>query len=287
VLVVLATYFSAASYYMNRHWKTEESFWYQSVRYGATALAHNNYARQISRKDPAAAEQHYLEALRQSPNHVYASINLGMFYINQGRPQEGLALLRNTARLNPRWALTHYWLAQGLYELDRNEEALAALMRAADLDRRRLQYQYDAAEALQRAGREGESVTYLERITAMNPGFEQTLFLLGWAHQKRGNSALAINEYQRFLKMQPEHVEARFNLAYLLMQESQYQAAIAHFEAVLKLQPGYREVHNHLANCYEALGNRDLAERHRALYREAPPPGGERASSGREPDISI
>jgi len=287
ILAVLTAYFSAASYYMNRHWKTEESFWYQSVKYGATALAHNNYARQISRKDPAEAEQHFLEALRQSPNHVYASINLGLFYIKQGRPKEGLALLKRTAHLNPRWALAQYWLAQGLYELNRNDEALAALMQAANLDRRRLQYQYDAAEALQRAGREVESVTYLERITAINPGFQQALFLLGWAHQKQGNRPQAIDEYEQFLKIQPGHVEARFNLAYSLMQESQYEAAVAQFEAVLKLQPEYREAHNHLANCYEALGNRDLAEKHRALYREAPPSAGEPAPGDREPDISI
>ena len=93
VLVVFIAYSAASSFYINTHWRTEESFWHQSVEYGGRALAHNNYGLAVSGRDPDLAEFHYLEALRQEPFNIYPNINLGMLYVRDGRQDEGLALL--------------------------------------------------------------------------------------------------------------------------------------------------------------------------------------------------
>ena len=54
----LTLYFGLASITMNTVWRTEESFWGQSVRYGGMALAHANYGVSVVRKDPELAEEH-------------------------------------------------------------------------------------------------------------------------------------------------------------------------------------------------------------------------------------
>ena len=99
LLSVFVLYSSVSSFYINTHWKTEESFWRQSVEHGGRSLAHNNYGLAIAASDPAQAEFHYLEALRQEPLNVYPNINLGMLYVRNGRQDEGLTLLR---QLRPR-----------------------------------------------------------------------------------------------------------------------------------------------------------------------------------------
>lgn len=267
ILSGVIVYFSVSSYFINQHWKNEETFWKQSVKYGAVALAHNNYGLAITRQNPELAELHFQEALRQNPYHIYANINLGMHYLRNNKQDKGIAILRQTVRQNPDWALAHYWLYQGLKLTGAIEESIQPIRRAADLDPRQLRYQYEAASQLQKTGNKADSIQYLERINAINPNFRQTGFLLAFAHQKLGHSQLAINEYELFLEREPSHVQARFNLAFELMKTNSCRSATPHFDKVIELNPNYREAHLYLAKCHDQMGNEGLAKFHQEKYR--------------------
>ena len=263
----LVLYFSVSSYYINTHWKTEESFWEQSVKYGADTLAHQNYAFSIVGKNPQLAEHHYLEALRQNPFHIYANINLGLLQIRQGKEEQGLLRLYRMATLNHDWAMPHYWLAAGLKIAGQKEEALKELQIAADLDPRSLKYQYSAARALQESGKPSAAIPYYKQIMGLNPEYKSTGFWLGFAFQKTNQSQQAIDSYNRFLEHYPNDVQGHFNLAYELMNENDCQTAIVHFDKVLELRPSYLEAHKHLARCYRKLGQTQLADDHLSTYR--------------------
>ncbi|NIR59050.1 MAG: hypothetical protein GWO02_05780, partial [Gammaproteobacteria bacterium] len=98
-LVVLA---GAATFgHTNRVWRTEESLWAQSVRFGGTALAHLNYGRSVQARDPALSEHHYRIALQRTPDHVYTHINLGVLLVGQGRVDEGLRHARHAVAAAP------------------------------------------------------------------------------------------------------------------------------------------------------------------------------------------
>jgi tetratricopeptide (TPR) repeat protein len=268
ILVVLTSiYFSIATFQINKHWKTEESFWGQSVKYGAVALAHNNYALAIARTNPGLAEHHLLEAIKQSPTHIYANINLGMHYLRNGKKADGLRLLSKMVKLNPDWALAHYWLAEGLKLNGEKDKAIVEVKTAADMDPHSLKYQHEAGRAIQSDGVISEAIPYLKRAVEMNPDYELVEFWLGFAYQKTGRSNEAIASYERFLERNPNHMQTQFNLAYELMKMNDCQTAVAHFKKVLSLKPGYLEVHLHLSNCYRALGNQALSEKHGAIYR--------------------
>ena len=267
VLSGLVLYFSISSYHINSHWKTEESFWQQSVKYGATALAHQNYALAISGKHPELAEHHYLEAIRQVSFHIYANINLGMLHIRMGKKEEGLQRLRRMVKLNPNRASAHYWLSAGLNSTGQKDEALKEIVLAADSDTRSLWYQYAAARALQNAGKRAESIPYFERIISLNPDYEQTEFWLGFSYQKTGQSQKAIDMYNRFLQSHPNHAQSHFNLAHELKSVKDYNTAVVHFKKTLELKPSYRAAHLHLSICYKALGDDELAAHHMATYK--------------------
>jgi tetratricopeptide (TPR) repeat protein len=265
VLVVFIAYSAASSFYINTHWKTEESFWHQSVEYGARALAHNNYGLAVSGRDPDLAEFHYLEALRQEPFNMYPNINLGMLYVRDGRQDEGLALLRATAARNSASPVAAYWLSKGLGVAGLKQEQLDAAIRAAELDAGLL-YQYEAGSLLHFAGDTTGSIPYLERVVAKSAGYEQALFMLAFAHSKLGDTELAIAEYERYLRIHPEHVQSHFNLGYELSSRAECPAAIEHFDTVLALQPEYAAAHFQLAKCYRALGDEAAAREQDALY---------------------
>lgn len=267
VLSALIVYFSISSNHINTYWKTEESFWQQSVKYGAESLAHQNYGLSIARKSPDLAETHYLEALRQDPFHIYANINLAMLHIKMGKQDEGLKRLEQMVALNPEWALAHFWLSKGLSIAGKESQALSALVRAADLDKRSLEYQYKAARGLHQAGRASQSIPYYLRVLGLNPEYELVGFWLGFAYQKEGESTNAIEAYRRFIELQPDHSQAHFNLAYELMTRREFQLAVPHFEEVLQLKPNYFEVHLHLSACHKSLGNESLAATHLALWK--------------------
>jgi len=81
LLSCLAVYFSASSYHINTHWKTKESFWAQSVEYGAVAIAHQNYGLAVVRKEPEPepANHSSLPSMRQlrSPANIAIKIYIG------------------------------------------------------------------------------------------------------------------------------------------------------------------------------------------------------------------
>ncbi len=258
-------YFGVSTYALNRNWHTEERFWAQSVRYGATPLAHMNYARSIQRRDPALAEHHYLETLRRVPDHVYAHINLGMLYIHSGRADEGLELLRRSVTLAPRWGLTHYWLARAYRMLEQPAEARLVMRRAAELDPRHLDYQYQTARDFQRAGEAAQSLPFLQRIERIYPGYRDAGFMHAYALQQVGDWAAAERKYRQFLARQPQHFQARFNLGHGLMEAGRCREAIAEFLQALEQRPDHRSTHHWLARCYRAIGDEPAASRHAEL----------------------
>jgi tetratricopeptide (TPR) repeat protein len=263
-------YFGCASrFILNPVWATEESLWQHSVRYGATTTAHHNYARSVSGKDAALAEQHYREAIRMEPGNVFSHINLGLLLMGTDRVEEGLKLVRRAVTLVPDWALAHYWLSRALSQLGEVQEAAAESARASDLDPRQHEHAYQAAYDAQLVGDYPASLRYLERLHSLVESHKESLFLQGFALQQTGALEASIPTYRKFLQQQPSHYQAHFNLAHALMRTGQYEQAIPEFEKTLLLKPGYTEVHYHLSNCFRRLGRSAEAAHHTALYQAA------------------
>ncbi|MCP4202664.1 MAG: tetratricopeptide repeat protein [bacterium] len=245
VVLLLAVYLGISSYILNGIWRTEESFWAQSVRYGATPLGHMNYARSIQGRDPARAERHYLEALQRAPGHVYTHINLGMHYLATGRPVEGLAHARRAAEIAPGWAIAHHWLSKAYRHTGDIAGAQAESRIAADLDPRNLEYQYQAAYDLYDQGELEAMLLYLERVAERDPGHRLTLFLQGVALQQLGRWSEAEASYRRFLKFHPGYAQAWFNLAHGLMSAGRCDEAVAGFEEALRLDAADQSAAHH------------------------------------------
>jgi tetratricopeptide (TPR) repeat protein len=262
----LVVYFSLASVALNRVWRTGETLWTHSVAHGGDALAHHNLAMSITDRDGPRVRRHLEEAIRRSPNFVLAHLNLGLWLIQHGQVEAGLAECEWARRLEPDWAQTHYWLAKAYGRLGRRAEAAAASARAATLDPHNRMYLKQAAYDAQATGDYGGSLAFIGRLQALGMNDPETLFLSGFARQKMGDLPGAVADYRAYLLQDPRHAQVLFNLAFGLMTLGNYPEAIIRFEEVLKLKPEYREVHFHLATCYEKLNRPERAARERDMY---------------------
>ena len=253
VVAIVISYFSIASIYLNTTYRTEETLWTQSVRYGGHATAHMNLAMSINdRNDPRVGE-HLQAVLRMNPNYVLANINMGLYLINRGDHREGLDLLEKAAELAPSWAQSHYWLAKAYSQLGKKPQAYASAVRAATLAPRDLEYQYDAARYCQDEKKFAQSLKYLSIIEQRNPRFRRTLFMKGFALQMLDRTAEAIRAYRQSLGVENDYYQTHFNLAYACMASDNYTEAIYHFQKTLTYKPDYTEVHDHLQKCIHAL----------------------------------
>lgn len=264
----LVLYFGLASVALNRVWRTGETLWTHSVAYGGDALAHHNLAMSIADRDDPRVQRHLEEAVRRSPNFVLAHLNLGLWLIQHGQVETGLAECERARRLEPDWAQTYYWLARAHGRLGRRAEAAAASARAATLDPDNRMYLKQAAYDAQAAGDFVGSLAFTGRLQALGMNDPETLFLSGFARQRTGDLPGAVADYRAYLLQDPRHAQVLFNLAYALMKLGYFPEAIIRYEEVLKLKPEYREVHFHLAACYEKLNRPELAARERDLYAD-------------------
>lgn len=265
----LVVFVSCASIGLNTTWRTDNTLWSYSVRYGGDALAHLNLAMSYpDRRDPRVRAN--LEAaLALDPSYALAYMNLGLLLIDLGQPRQGLADCLSAVRLAPQWAMGRYWLAAAYRTLGRDGDAAAQSATAAYLDWTNVQYKYQAALDAQRLGNFQGSLAYLRSIVATYPGYSDALFALGYADWKLGQTSAAIATYQAYLQTHPTHVQARFDLAYALMTQHRYREALAQFKQTLARDPAYVEIHYDLVRIYQALGNRLLAAQQLRAYRTA------------------
>ena len=239
-LAVFALYFGAASFWMNRIWRTDETFWEQSVRYGASARGHLNYGHAIQVEDPDLAEHHYRKALELAPGYVHAYINLGMLQMIHGKTAEGLATVKQAVEVAPEWALSHHWMGVAYRQAGDLLAGHEASRRAADLDPRNVEYQYQAAFDLYSIGELADSLSYLERIHAVIPSYKESLFLEGFALQQLGRWAEGEPLYRRYLEQNPGNAQVWFNLGYGLANAGDCGAALPNFEKCLELEPTHQ-----------------------------------------------
>jgi len=246
---LLVLYLGLASVYLNGTWKSAETLWSHSVRFGGDATAHMNLAMSIAdRKDPRV-RMHLEEALLLNPDYVLTRINLGLLLLNTGEQQKGITLIESAVSLVPQWAQSHYWLSQAYSSLGRLDEAFTESERAAELDKRNIEYQYKAAWDAQLVRKYAQSLHYIEKVEAKDPGYKQTLFLKGFACQMLGRLDDSIASYRKFLSFKGDDYQVHFNLAFALMIQKEYGEAANHFKRTLELKPDYREAQIYLDKC--------------------------------------
>jgi tetratricopeptide (TPR) repeat protein len=175
--------------------------WVQLVpaRNEDVALLGDDIARKTRAEDIAA----YTRVLQSDPKNPLRHDAVAMLYLQDGRPQDALTYFRESLRLNPDSAPTHYNLGLALSMLRQYPDAMREYEAAVRLDPAHAEAQNNLGAMLHVAGRLDEAATH----------------------------------YRRALDLRPENSEARANLGRLLMLQGKLSEAAAQFEQGLATQP--------------------------------------------------
>jgi tetratricopeptide (TPR) repeat protein len=242
---------AAASFSMNRVYRSETSLWAHSVRHGGEALAHMNYAMSLSDRTDPQVREHLEQAVEMSPNYVLAHVNLGLLTMDLGQTDAGLARLRWVTRMAPDWPEAHYWLSVALDRAGELDEATVAAQAAAALDPENLQYEYRLALARSRAGDFEGALEASRRVLEIDPGHADARFVEAYALQMTGSALESTRVFGRYLEARPDDAEARFDLAYAWVSLGRCSDAEAHLRTILRAHPGHAAAEQYLHICEE------------------------------------
>lgn len=163
----------------------------------------------VDQGKPSKVEEAYRTALRLEPSFYPALVNLADLYRMQGRDQEGEALLRRALALAPNDANVHHSFGLLLVRMKRQDEALEAFRRAVALQPDNPRHGYVYGIALNAAGKAGEAIKVLERVHRRSPTHREALVALATINRDRGQRAAAIRYAEKLVALSPEDTTAR------------------------------------------------------------------------------
>ena len=237
--LVLLLFFGGSSYAMNRHFMDDKSFYGQSVRYGSDETGTMNYGMSFRGEDDETARKYLELSLQINPMYYLAYINLGLYYMDMGKGEKGLMLVRKGASLSPVIGkdLSYYWLAIAYEKAGDLTNARNAIMESLKYNSYNLDYLYEAAFIAQALSRFDEALGYLDRVHQSQPNFKLSRFIAGWCYQATGRIEKGLEEYRLALHYTPYCAQTYANMGYALMELVRYEEAAGFFEGYLQFVP--------------------------------------------------
>ena len=115
----------------NRVWKSEETFWLDVVTKSPwSASAHANYGRYLlERGEMVEAEAHLRKAVELDPENPFALIDLGQFFLQQGRATDAIRELDAAVASAKDLFYTHYHRGLGGMQIGEPAEKVAGYFR--------------------------------------------------------------------------------------------------------------------------------------------------------------
>ncbi|MGH6771030.1 MAG: tetratricopeptide repeat protein [Xanthobacteraceae bacterium] len=185
----------------------------------------------------------------------------------QGRIEDGVALVHSAIALAPEQARLHRLLGMALSRLGRNEDALESLERALALDPASADVFGSRADVLVALGRLDAAVESYDRALALSPGSVEDWCNRGAALIDLTRHEDAIASFERAIALSPDFAPAHYNHGNALAALERHHEALASFDKAIALAPDYADAYNNRADALDRLDRRDeaLASAERAL----------------------
>lgn len=216
------------------------------------------------KRDKAAAERHFRQALEKAPAQRMVHQLWGEYLLASGQKEPAVKAIQHAVDLAGGAYRSVAWAANFLYKHKAYREALphfGALVKFGDeqagkhLARNWFRYGY----TLQSAKRYADSIPAFEKALAVDPSNAGAHQNIGWSHEQLGGPDKAIAAYEQGVRAFPDHVSLRRNLAQTLMGQGRYRDARVHLEHAARLKPEHVYVRSGLARLWAGLGDRARA----------------------------
>ncbi len=208
----------------------------------------------------------YRRVLRDHPDHLLATVNLGIVLRLLGQFTDALACCRRALVIEPArfealssMGLTAHWMRAA-------EPAASALTRAVRVDPTVPTGQSRLGAVLLDLGRVAEARAAFENAIALHPTNGGNYSLRANALHSVGAGVAALASYRRHVLVDLHSASALNNLGGALQSAGDFVAAEACFRSALQVMPGYVQAHSNLLmamNYDAARSEEDLFQEHR------------------------
>ncbi len=179
-----------------------------------------------------------------------ALYSLGLAYLNTGKTDQAVQILKQAVHKDPENALAYVKLGLGYAGLRQYPEAIAVFKMAIQIRRDLVDAEgyYQLGQAYMATEKFSEAVTSLK----------QAMFL------KKSNE---INGPALMFQSSPTTAEIHYSLGIAYFQLNKYGDAVKELKRVLEINPNLAEGHFGLGLSYFAQGDRKAAEKHQKILR--------------------
>jgi tetratricopeptide (TPR) repeat protein len=228
-------------------------------------------------------------AVDVTSDNAYAQYNLGVVLLEAGRPDEGMARLREALRIDPDYADVHIDLGNAFNSRGALDSALAEFATVVRLRPDYAEARVKYGNLLRSNGRNADATAQYREAVRLEPGLATAHNELGNALTSDGSYDDAMAEYVQAVRLAPGFAEAHNNVGAAFARAGKSEEAINEFLEALRLKPGDATFHYNAALMLERVGRSKEAIEHlqaalrtdpqndavkRALDRLAPGRGG-------------
>ena len=222
-----------------------------------------------SRNEADAAAEALGRAITLAPNSEDVLNAYARFSLARGNPIQATLALEPLARMHPGEAEYAYLLGVARMQVGEMAEAAEALFDAAALDRSRALTHIALGLALNRVDRFDEARTALAMALRLEPANVEALAAMSETVEGLGMLAEATRLAERALAVNPDHPTALVTIGTARLKDGRFEAAREALRRAVAAEPDSIKGHYQLSLALARLGDREGAERHLQLSREA------------------
>lgn len=184
--------------------------------------------------------------------------------MEEDRYEEAIAGLQEVVRQQPEASTGYLELGRALVHQQRYEEALPVLHTAAERSPESGMAHYELALALVKTGQWDSALAEMQAAVVCTPKSAQMHFYLAAVHLRLKHLPEATAAFEKALELDPDHFLANLKYGEMLVYEGKATEALPYLNRAAKADDKSAEAHAFLARAYDALGQKQNADRERA-----------------------
>lgn len=216
----------------------------------------NDFAR---KQDYAQAIPRYEACLQQGFAEQAVYYNLGICYLEVGRPAKAAGILEKGATRFPQDADIQYQLARAYKATNQPEKALAAAALACQYAPQTPAHFRLYGGLLFEAKRYLTAARQLERLALLEPSSMTAFVLLGRAYGEAGDYKRALNAERQAAQLDPQSPEPQLWLGIYYNRARKYRDSITALESVLHLDPNSATAYYWIGEAWLQMGQANKA----------------------------
>jgi tetratricopeptide (TPR) repeat protein len=236
------------------------------------------------RVPPPEAIKDYRRALDLDPQHEAAGLRLAEAFLDTGKLEEPQALFRNLLRRAPGNPGALLGLSRSLRGVGKLAEAQALLDKLLEKNPRHVEGLTQRAQLDVDSGKVESAVALVRKALELRPHDRQANYTLSLCLRRLGRQQEAeqvmtrlkrieeddkrLLELEKVVLKKPNDPVPRCEAGVLLLGLGEQRDGVRWLMSAVRVDPRHRPAHKALAEHYERIGKKDLAEKHRRLARE-------------------